>query len=180
MSASKARNAVTAERRTKLIKARLEGKRFEDIWRELGYACRSAATKDFSRALEERIAEQRDSIEVHREMEILRLDGELERLGRLYGKVEAVLNRHHVTVSGGRVVIHDEQPLEDDGPVLAAVDRLLRIEENRRRVGERRAKLLGLEAPRQVEVLTIDAIDQQIGKLNEQIAALDGEAGETD
>lgn len=179
MPASKATKAVTAERRTKLINKRLEGHRFEDIWRELGYSSRTAATKDFSRALEIRIAEQRASIEVHREAEIMRLDGELQRLTALYTKVETIAARYHVTVSGGRVVYHEESPLEDDGPALAAVDRLLRIEESRRKVGERRAKLLGLDAPQKHEVLTIDAIDEQISDLNKQLAALDSETGET-
>jgi len=177
MPPSRAQAAVIAERRTKLIKARLKGRLFEDIWQELGYASRTAATKDFSRALEARIAEQRDSIEIHREMEILRLDGELERLDRLYAEVEQILERHHVTVSVGRVVLLNDEPLTDYGPVLASVDRLLRIEEARRKVGERRAKLLGLEAPQRVEVLTIDAIDDQIRRLNEQLAAADREAG---
>ena len=39
----------------------------------------------------------------------------------------------------------DRRELLDDGPVLQAVDRLLKI-------ADRRAKLLGLDAPKRVEV----------------------------
>jgi len=43
-------------------------------------------------------------------------------------------------VSNGQVVKMEGQPLEDDGPVLSAIDTILKIE-------SRRAKLLGLDAP---------------------------------
>lgn len=175
----KARQAAVAIRRNQLIQYRLEGRPYADIYEELGYSSRCAASKDFSRALEENLAEQHASMEVHRHAEILRLDAELARLSRLYARVEAILDRHHVTVSNGRVVLLDGETIEDDVPVLHAVDRLVRIEEARRKNGERRAKLLGLEAPQRVEVLTLDAIDAQIRDLNEQLAATDGEAPET-
>lgn len=177
MAASKAQQAATAERRIKLIKMKLDGALFEEIWEELGYSSIGAATKDFSRALEIRIAEQRTSIEVHREMEVLRLDAELERLTRLYAKVERLLDKQHVSISNGRVVLLHDEPIEDDGPVLHVVDRLIRIDESRRKVGERRAKLLGLDAPQRMEVLTIDDIDAQIRELNKQLAASDSETG---
>lgn len=177
MPASRAQQAVTAERRAKLIKRRLDGALFEDIWEELGYSSISSASKDFSRALEIRIAEQRSSIEIHRETEVLRLDAELDRLTTLYAKVEKLLDKEHITVSNGRVVLLHDEPIEDIDPILRIVDRLIRIDESRRKVGERRAKLLGLDAPQRMEVLTIDDIDAQIRKLNEQLATFDGEAG---
>ena len=66
---------------------------------------------------------------------------ELERLDRLARAAEEVLEAHHVKVAGGEIV-YDEagQPLEDTKPVLEAIDRLLKIQ-------ERRARLLGLDAP---------------------------------
>lgn len=177
MGVSRAQQAHIADRRAKLIQYRLAGRPYEDIYEELGYASRTAASKDFSRALEQNIAEERTSMEVYRETEILRLDGELERLTRLYAKVERILDRFHVTVQFGKVVTHDGEPLEDDGPVLAAVDRLVKIEDARRRNGERRSKLLGLDAAQKVE-MTIDDIDAKIHDLTEQLASLDGEAAE--
>jgi len=63
-----------------------------------------------------------------------------------------VLERNHFTVTqGGQVVYHGGEALVDDAPVLAAIDRLLKIDEQRRRVDERRSKLLGLDMPTKVE-----------------------------
>jgi hypothetical protein len=178
MGVSRAQQAHIADRRAKLIKYRLAGRAYEDIYQELGYASRTAASKDFSRALEQNIAEERTSMEVYRETEILRLDGELERLTRLYAKVERILDKFHVTVQFGKVVTHDGEPLEDDGPVLAAVDRLVKIEDARRRNGERRSKLLGLDAAQRVsmEVVTLDALDAERQRLVDLLAANDREA----
>lgn len=178
MTASRAKQASVAERRSKLIKMRLAGKSFDECAAGLGYSSKSAATKDFSRALEGTMAEQSASREVYREVELLRLDEELDRLNTLYERTEVLLDRENVAISAGRVVLLDSQPVPDDGPYLQIIDRLLRIEEARRRNGERRAKLMGLEAAQRVEVLTIDDIDANIRRLNEQLAALDGEADE--
>lgn len=176
---SRAEAAAVSARRTKLIQYRLAGRPYDEIFEELGYSSRNAASRDFSRALEQNIAEERTSMEVYRETEILRLDGELERLTRLYAKVEKILDKFHVTVQFGKVITIDGEPLEDDGPVLAAVDRLVKIEDARRRNGERRAKLLGLDAAQRVE-MTIDDIDAKIHALTEELAAFDGEAAEAE
>lgn len=174
---SQAEQAIIAARRAKVIQYRLAGKRYDEFYAELGYASVQVAAKDFSRALEQSIAEQRTSMEVYRETEILRLDGELERLDRLYTKVERILDKFHVTVQFGKVITVDGGPLEDDGPVLAAVDRLVKIEDARRRNGERRAKLLGLDAAQRVsmEVVTLDALDAERQRLVELLAANDRE-----
>jgi hypothetical protein len=155
---SKAARVNVADRRTRLVEARLQGRRFEDIWRELGYSSRGHATKDFQRTLEKHIAEQSASTEVYREAELMRLDDELARLTALYAKVERL--------SVG---------CDDGTKFLLFADRLLRIEDNRRRVAERRAKLQGLDAPLRAEVRTINAIDEEIADLTKQLAALDSE-----
>lgn len=56
-----------------------------------------------------------------------------------------VLHAEHVVVSNGQVVRLDGQPLEDSGPVLAAVDRLLKIR-------DQEAGYLGLKAKTEVDV----------------------------
>lgn len=168
----------TATRRAEMVKMRVAGHSFDEIAEALGYNSRNAASRDFSRILEAQLAEQRTSMEVYRETEILRLDGELERLTRLYAKVERILDRFHVTVQFGKVITVDGQPLEDDSPALAAVDRLIKIEDARRRNSERRSKLLGLDAAQKVEVLTLDALDAEAARLNELLAAGDSEAAE--
>jgi hypothetical protein len=73
-----------------------------------------------------------------------------------------------VTVSNGRVVTLDGQPLQDDGPILQAVDRLNHIEDRKLRIQERRAKYLGLDAPKQV-VISDDVIDAEIRALAEEL-----------
>ncbi|PKV95908.1 Homeodomain-like domain-containing protein [Amycolatopsis echigonensis] len=71
---------------------------------------------------------------------------QLERLGEMRQAALLVLERFHYTVSQGRVMNDlDGLPIEDDAPQLAAIDRLLRIE-------ERIARLLGLDAPTRAEV----------------------------
>ncbi|MEV8615678.1 hypothetical protein AB0383_48635 [Amycolatopsis sp. NPDC051373] len=74
---------------------------------------------------------------------------QLDQLDSMRHAVIKVLETQHWTVSQGRVVYmgddEEKQPLEDDGPVLAAVDRLLRI-------AERESKLLGLDAPARAEI----------------------------
>lgn len=88
------------------------------------------------------------------QVEVQKLDMELTRLEYAERAVHKVLEAQHITVSNGRVILHPdtEQPLADDGPVLQAVDRLVKIEDARRRNAERRAKLLGLDQPSQVAV----------------------------
>lgn len=75
---------------------------------------------------------------------------EIERLDRMQLTVLNILDREHYVISDGRVVTRldaetDEKvPVPDPGPVFQAIDRLLKI-------AERRARLLGLDAPTKVE-----------------------------
>lgn len=72
-------------------------------------------------------------------------DMELERLDLALTAVMDVLDRKHITFSNGQILVHEGHTLEDDGPVLAAVDRLVRISESRR-------KLLGLDSAQKIDV----------------------------
>lgn len=165
MTASRAKQASVAERRSKLIKMRLAGHSFDECAAKLGYSSRSAATRDFTRAFEQVAIEQRASVEVYREVELAKLDDLTIKATRI------LLGRHYVVTQAGKLVEDPETglPLLDDGPTLQAIDRLLKIQ-------DRRAKLLGLDSPQKVEVLTIDAIDRAIADLNEQLAAAGVEA----
>lgn len=164
MPASRAQRAKTAERRAKAVEMRLAGADYDTIATTLGYSDRGAAHKDITRALEANIAEQHHSVELYREEELRTLD-------LLMAEAWAVLKRQHVTVSHGKVIVDEDtgQKLLDDGPTLQAIDRILKIR-------ERRAKLLGLDAPTKVEAITIDALDRAIADL---AAELEGDqAGE--
>ncbi len=76
---------------------------------------------------------------------------------------EIVRAEHHVVAGrGARACAPDGRPALDPGPKLVALNTLLRVE-------QRRAKLLGLDAPTEHAVLTIDRLDAEIERL---VAAL--------
>lgn len=123
------------QRAAQAARLRAKGWSYQRIADELGYADKSGAWVAVQRVLKETIAEPAEEL---RQME-------RDRLDHLAEAAWAVLERQHVTVSNGRIVSLDGAPLPDDGPVLQAIDRLLRISESRR-------KLEGLDAPSRVSV----------------------------
>jgi hypothetical protein len=135
--------AEIAVRRERLIEMRRDGKSWSHIAKALGYADAPSACTDLRRTLEQRQEQLAISLDQHRQME-------LEKLDRLERAAITVLETKHVHISGGKVVREggDEEtvgePLYDDGPVLQAIETL-------RRLSERRAKLLGIDAPTKVE-----------------------------
>lgn len=156
-NATSPRRVNTALRRAKALQMRAAGAKYDDITRELGYSRRSSAVIDVQRALVAAVSEPAAEV---RALELLRLD-------EMWVAALSVLKRAHVTVSNGRVVRvkksdGTEEPLLDDGPVLAAIDRLLKIQ-------ERRARLLGLDAPTKVEVISDDTVDREIKRLTEEL-----------
>ena len=148
------RRIEIAERRKKATQMRQAGASYETIARTMGYKSASNAVQDVQRYLAETAQEATAEV---RAMELARLD-------MLWQKAMAVLVRNHITVSNGKVISVDGKNLVDDGPTLAAIDRLLKIQ-------ERRAKLLGLDAPAKHEVVTIDAVEAEIAKLTAELAA---------
>lgn len=76
---------------------------------------------------------------------------ELDKLDRIESSLNAIIAKHHYVVkTEDKSVICVRDPeadtyLNDDGPALAAFDRLLRVQ-------ERRSRLLGLDSPVQVAV----------------------------
>lgn len=169
-----ARTAASALRDAEAAALRAKGRTFEQIARELSFASRAKAYEAVMRAYAD--------IPYEAVEEARRLD--LERLDRLIEQAWAVMEREHVTVSQGRIVgkqvgwqrdddgqiMHDGEgapiPLYedvlDDGPLLAAIREI-------RGLLERRAKILGYDAPARHEVLTIDAIDAEIVRLKAEL-----------
>lgn len=143
----------TAHRDAEAARLRSRGMGYRAIAEQLGFFDGSGAHKAVQRAL---AAVRAEGAEEARQLQLQQLD-------YLATKALEVLERHHVTVSNGRLINVDGEPLEDDGPVLAAIDRLLKIQ-------ERRAKLLGLDAPARHEVVTLDAIDAEIARLSAELA----------
>lgn len=147
------RRIAVAERRAQALQLRAEGCTMDEIRERVpGYRSRGAVAQDIQRAMIAMVAEPTEEV---RALEVARLD-------MLWVEAMLVLRRQHVTVSNGKVVHLDGRPVQDDGPALAAIDRLVRI-------AERRAKLLGLDAPTKVEVITLDAIDAEIRRLTQEL-----------
>lgn len=144
---------------------RSKGWTYQRIADELGFTEKGEAHHAVDRCLK---ATVKDAGEAARTME-------RERLDRLSEAAWAVLERRHVTVSNGKVISLPDpdtgeiKPLEDDAPVLQAIDRLLRISESRR-------KLDGLDAPSRVS-LDAQLLGAEIDALLRQAGSDDGTDG---
>lgn len=125
----------------------------DDIAGHLGYIDASATARGIKRSLAEVARFAGDELRLM----------ELKSLDEIEWAAWRTLQNRHVLVQQGRI-IEDEtgRPLEDDRYVLELIDRVLRIK-------ERRAKLMGLDAPTRTEVLSIDSIDAQIAALETEI-----------
>jgi hypothetical protein len=147
--------AESLARETDALQLRRNGATYPQIAERLGLST-SGAHEAVKRALDRTLTEAAPDV---RKLE-------LERLDSLLVTALTVLARPHPLVQGGRVVLDQQgQPLRDDGPTLAALDRVLKIQ-------ERRARLLGLDAPTKLDmkVMTIDQLDDRIAELTQLLA----------
>ncbi|MET8864656.1 hypothetical protein ABZW11_17100 [Nonomuraea sp. NPDC004580] len=135
MGRSPEQQEASARQAAEVMRLRRQGVTFEAIGRQLGVS-RQRAHKIYTDALKAIPAQE---VNEYRAEQAERLD---EMLRRAY----EVLERKHITVSNGKVIYLDDEPMEDDAPTLMAIKTVLAIE-------ERRAKLLGLDTP----------VKQQIG-----------------
>lgn len=146
------RSPATAERDAEAARMRANGSTYDQIATALGFSTRTNARRAIQRALAATVREPADEL---RQLELVRLDA-------LWVEATKVMTAEHLTVNHGKVVEVDGVPLKDDGPVLSAIDRLLKIM-------ERRAKLVGLDAPAKVQVMSLDAIDAEIEQLSAEL-----------
>jgi hypothetical protein len=174
------RTAGSVERDFRAAELRGQGRSYQRIADELGYASRGKAHDAVMRAYAQMSTEE---AEYARQLDLVRID-------RLIEQAWDIMVRPHVTVSNGKVVrqflgyeigsdgIERLDPdgkriplfadVPDDGPRLAAVNTI-------RRLLERRAKIFGYDAPAKsrVEVITADMIESQIAELEAQLARND-------
>lgn len=145
------RTPENAHRDAEACNLRTQGLTYQQIADRLGWTDKSAAYAAVNRALADITREPAEAL-LHFEVE--RLDAELQRLNEYEAEARTVLKNPHIMVNNGRVILHPgtDEPMEDDAPVLQALDRLVKIEDARRRNAERRAKLLGLDAEQKVNV----------------------------
>jgi hypothetical protein len=164
------RTVENAQRDAAAAELRAQGRTYQQIADELGWNDKSDARKAVLRAVREVVREPGEAV-LHFELE--RLDAELARLDTLEAAARKVLTNSHIMVNNGRVILHPDtgEPMEDDGPVLQAIDRLVKIEDARRRNGERRAKLTGIEAAVKVDA-TVHEVTQQDVALQELLSEM--------
>lgn len=150
------RSVATRDRDTRALELRRHGLGYDQIAVQMGWRNRSSAYDAVQRALADSAYEAAEEV---RAIEAARLDDLTLVLNR-------VLATHHFVVSAatGKVARHPDtgEPLLDDAPIIHAVAGLLRI-------AERRAKLLGLDAPTRHEVITTDALDAEIRRLEAEL-----------
>jgi hypothetical protein len=149
------RTLEAARRDADAAKLRAEGKTYQHISDTLSFGNASNARRAVQRALVAVVQEAGDELRAL----------EVERMNRLLDTAWQIMERPHYAHSAGRLILMDDEPVLDDAPSLMAMDRILKIM-------ERRAKLLGLDAPVRHEVLTIDAIDQELARLDAEHADL--------
>lgn len=155
MSASAAQRAKTAERRERAIQARIAGMGWPEIARQLGYKSRGAACTDVTRAMEKNLAAEAQAVEIYREIEVARLD----RLQAAHwtAATTGIPERD----KDGDVIMIDGRPLMT-GPDPQHGDLV-------RKIIMDRAKVRGAIAAQKHELLTMDAIDEQIRELTAKL-----------
>lgn len=164
------RNPASAERDAKAARLRSAGHTFQEIADQLGFSDKSTARQSVYRAIADVIKEPAEEV---LKVELDRLDQQLTRLNDLETAARQVLEARHITVNNGRVILHPDtgDPMEDDAPVLAAIDRLVKIELARNTNAERRAKLTGLDA-----AVKVDATVHEVTQKDIELAELVREA----
>jgi hypothetical protein len=140
--------ASNATRDAEALACRAQGWNYDRIATEMGYANRSGAYKAVERAIAASVRETTDAAKI-----LLIAD-----LNEAKREAWAVLRRSHPVISNGRLF----EDIEDDGPVLAAIDRITRIDQEM-------AKILGAYAPVKSEVVTLDAVEAEIRKLEAEL-----------
>lgn len=155
-----AERAAIAARRAQVLAMRIEHRPYTEIAAALGIT-EAVAEKDYQRAVEAR----GQHLDAQRSAAVAI---ELAKLDALEQAAWTVLRARHVLAQQGRIVCDDDgKPLEDDAPVLAAIDRILKV-------ADRRAKLKGLDAPVRARVEVTDAVDADIERLVAELAGLAG------
>jgi hypothetical protein len=137
------------------FRLRSKGATLDEIAVALGYYDRSHVRRQIKKHLETIVPPAANE---YRQI----MDAQLDEL---YRRALAVMDTEHFTVSHGQIVYSpgtefagDPVPLTDDSPVLAAMDRILKIQ-------QRRAALWGLDAPAQQRIqvqnvrVTVDGAD---------------------
>jgi len=159
------RSAETAMRDLRAWELRVEHRTYQEIGDQLGM------TKEGARQAVERHAKTIPAEAVADVQQLV-----LDQLDFMARHLHEVIERDHFRITpGGRVVMHDGEPVRDYGPAIQAINANLRIIQER-------VKILGLYAPakRRVDVITQDVLDDAIAQLERDIARMEGELADAE
>ena len=145
---------ATAERDAKACQMVIEGNTYDHIAKTLGYSDKAAAHRAVERTL---IATRQAPADEVRKIH-------LARLQEMYKVAREIMISSHWAVQNGKVVHLDGSPVTDDMPKLAAIGKMLDIL-------AREAKLLGLDAAKQIEIISLDAVQAEIREIEARMAA---------
>lgn len=174
--------ATPAQRSAEASRLYMVGFTYQEIADRLGYANHTGAYKAVQRALVDEVDKRAQPNDLLRVVENARLDLLIKKA------LEVMTTLHYATNNNGIIYrpadedgfLRDEEtgaiqmdehgnyltanvlPLHDDGPALDAIKTVLKIM-------ERKAKMNGLDAPSRREVITLDAIEAEIQRI-EQMA----------
>jgi hypothetical protein len=154
----------TAERDAAAAQMRVESKSYQQIADALGFADKGAAHHAVDRALKAVVREPAEALQ-----KLMRA-----RLDEMRVVARDIMLEEHYAHSAGRLIFTPtgedgkSVPMVDRAPNLAAVDRLVKIE-------ERAAKLDGLDAAVKFENLSLEAVQAQIAKLEAEAAEAHGD-----
>ncbi len=150
------RSLEQIEKDSRAVDLRRHNLTYAQIAAQLGMRSPASAYEAVQRGLVQAIREPADHL---RNLNLERLD----EMSRVAWRI--MYATHYVVSSSGKVVTHPEtgHPLIDDGPALAALDRLLKIQ-------ERQNRQQGLDAPVKAEVRHVDNFDADIARLVAELA----------
>lgn len=148
-----AEQAELDERRLKAIEMKRRAMPWEYIAGQLGYLTAQHAAADVLGALERRRKESARQLDAYVQLE-------LEKLDTLERAMYKIMQRKHILVQQGKVMINPDthELIEDDAPHMQAVDRIVKIM-------ERRAKMLGLDSAMKLDMRVSDETNAKIEEL---------------
>ena len=154
------RSIQTRERDAKAVDLRRNGLTHRQIAEQLGYKSPASVHEAISRGLKDCYGESAG--------ELFKI--QMDRLDAYRRAALRVLTAKHIAHSNGRVVIdpRSQQPVADHMPVLHALDRLVRIEQEVAKLND-----LYPAAKSRVEVITRDQVEESITALERELAAND-------
>lgn len=154
------RSIATRERDAQAVELKRNGLTHRQIADQLGYKSPASVHEAISRGLKDCYRESGPEV----------LQMQLDRLEMYRRHALRVLTGKHIAHSNGRVVINpaDGKPVLDPMPVLHALDRLVRIDQEVNKLND-----LYPASKSRVEVVTRDMIEDEIRDLEQALASND-------